>query len=145
MTSTTFRVLLYALVAATSPLALGATLAVLRSQHARINGLAFAIGFVATQAAVCLLAFAFDAASLAELDDGSHTIGSVLALVFGIALLCAAGYLRKHPGDAHAPGAAVTHRGAGHRHRARVRRSEAPQRDHRGRGDDLVRRPRARP
>ena len=97
MTSTTFRVLLYALVAATSPLALGATLAVLRSRHARINGLAFAIGFVATQAAVCLLAFVFDAASLAELDDSQHTIGSVLALLFGIALLCAAGYLWQHP------------------------------------------------
>jgi hypothetical protein len=96
MASTTFRVLLYALVAATSPLALGATLAVLRSQHARINGLAFAIGFVATQAAVCLLAFALDAASLTERDD-DHVIGSVLALLFGVALLCAAGYLWRHP------------------------------------------------
>ena len=109
MSSTTFRVLLYALVAATSPLALGATLAVLRSRHARINGLAFAIGFVATQAAVCLLAFVFDAASLAELDDSQHTFGSVarapvrhrVAVRRGLPLATPAPPRGEAPGPAH--------------------------------------------
>jgi Sap, sulfolipid-1-addressing protein len=97
MTSTTLRILLYALVAATSPLALAATLAVLRSKRGRINGAAFAIGFLVTQAAVCLLAFVFDAASLAQREDSQHTLGSFLALGFGIALLVTAAYLHRHP------------------------------------------------
>lgn len=42
------------------------------------------------------MAFAFDAASLAASEDSNHTLGSLLALAFGVALLMAAGYLYRH-------------------------------------------------
>jgi hypothetical protein len=94
MLDTAFRVVLYALVAATSPLALGATLGVLKSTRPRTNGIAFAIGFLVAQAAICLLAFAIGDASLAEPKNNHETIASLLALVLGLALLAAAAHVR---------------------------------------------------
>jgi Sap, sulfolipid-1-addressing protein len=94
MFETTFRVVLYALVAATSPLALGATLAVLKSTRPRINGIAFAIGFFAAQAIVLLLAFAIGDASFSEPKDNHETITSLVALALGVALLAAAAAVR---------------------------------------------------
>jgi Sap, sulfolipid-1-addressing protein len=94
MLDTTFRVVLYALVAATSPLALGATVAVLKSTRPRINGIVFAIGFLVAQAAVLLIAFAIGDASFAEPKNNHETIASLLALVLGLALLAAAAHVR---------------------------------------------------
>jgi hypothetical protein len=57
-THLTVRVLLFALVAATSPPALASVIVVLTSARGRLNGSAFAIGFVTGPAVFCLLAFA---------------------------------------------------------------------------------------
>jgi hypothetical protein len=97
MASLTLRVLLYALVAMMSPLALGATVAVLKSEHGRINGAAFALAFVAAQALVTMLAFAFDAASLPDLEGGHQTFTSIVALAVGVMLLATAAYVQRHP------------------------------------------------
>lgn len=94
MLDTVFRVVVYALVAATSPLALGATLAVLKSNQPRINGVAYAIGFLAAQAAVVLLAFAIGDASFGEPKNNHETFVSLLALAVGIALLATAVHVR---------------------------------------------------
>ena len=97
MIAVSFRILLYALVAATSPLALGATVAVLKSDHGRLNGAAFALAFVATQTLVTALVLAFDVASVPHLEDGHGTLGSVLALMVGVALLVTSAYVARHP------------------------------------------------
>ncbi|MEX1006796.1 MAG: GAP family protein [Acidimicrobiia bacterium] len=91
------RVVLYALVAATSPIALGATLAVLKSNRPRVNGSAFAIGFLLGQSAVCLLAFVIGDASIAEPKNKHETFESLLALAVGIALLATAAHVRSRP------------------------------------------------
>ena len=97
MIAVSFRILLYALVAATSPLALGATVAVLKSEHGRLNGAAFALAFVVAQTIVTALVLAFDVASVPELEDGHGTLGSLLALAVGIALLVTSAYVARHP------------------------------------------------
>jgi hypothetical protein len=94
MLDTTIRVVLYGLVAATSPLALGATLAVLKSKQPRINGSAFAIGFLAGQSAVIVLAFFVGDASIAEPKNNHETLVAILALGFGIVLLATAMHVR---------------------------------------------------
>jgi hypothetical protein len=97
MLDITVRVFVYGLVAATSPLALGATLAVLKSNHPRVNGSAYAIGFLVGQSAVVLLAFFVGDASFGEPKDNHETIESLLALLVGIALLATAARVRSHP------------------------------------------------
>ena len=97
MLETALRVVLYALVAATSPLALGATLAVLKSARPRSNGLAFAIGFLVGQSAICLLAFGIGDASLGEPKNNHETFQAILELVLGAALLAAAVHVWSRP------------------------------------------------
>jgi hypothetical protein len=97
MLETGLRVALYGLVAATSPLALGATVAVLKSTRPRINGIVFAIGFLVAQAAVLLIAFAIGDASFAEPKKNHETIASLLELAVGLALLAAAAHVRSRP------------------------------------------------
>jgi hypothetical protein len=96
MIHTAWRVFLYALVAATSPLALTSTLFVLRSGRPRINGLLYAGAFLVTQTFVLLLALALGVASVTHGDE-HQGIESGLAIVFGGLLLVAAFYLRAHP------------------------------------------------
>ena len=57
MLETTWRVLLFALIAGMSPIAIVSTLAVLTSRRGRTNGLVFAGGFILAQTAVFLAAF----------------------------------------------------------------------------------------
>ena len=116
MIETTFRVVLYALVAATSPLALGATLAVLKSTRPRINGLVFAIGFLVAQSVVLLAAFAIGDSSFAEPKDNHETITSLVALALGLALLATAAAVRSRPRVPR------EHRAAGPRTKAMVTR-----------------------
>jgi hypothetical protein len=116
MLETTFRVVVYALVAATSPLALGATLAVLKSTRPRINGVAFAIGFLVAQTVVLLLAFAIGDASFAEPKDDHETITALIALALGLALLATAVRVRSRARVPH------EHRSAGPRTKAMVSR-----------------------
>jgi hypothetical protein len=97
MPEAALRVVLYALVAATSPLALGATLAVLKSARPRSNGGAFAIGFLAGQSAMCLLAFGIGDASLGDPRNNHETFQAILELALGFALLAAAVHVWSRP------------------------------------------------
>jgi hypothetical protein len=100
MIHTAWRVFLYGLVAATSPLALTSTLFVLRTGRPRINGLLYAGAFLFTQTLVLLLALALGVASVTHGDE-HQGFESAFTLVFGGLLLFAAFYLRSHP-HAHA-------------------------------------------
>jgi threonine/homoserine/homoserine lactone efflux protein len=90
-----FEVLLYALIAAASPLALAAVLVVLRSGRGRLNGIAFAGGFVAGQAVIVLVAYAIGAASVDERGNGHSTLSALLELAVGVALLATAARVRQ--------------------------------------------------
>ena len=74
------RVLLYAVVAATSPLALALTLVVLRSGRGRLNGATFAIGFLFGQAAVCAITFVVGFASVPNRHRNHPTLISVIEM-----------------------------------------------------------------
>jgi len=89
-------VLLYSLLAAESPLTLAATLVVLRSDRPRLNGVAFALGFVGGQAVVYLLVFAFGIVSVGARDHGHDSLQGWIELAFAAALFVTAGYLRRH-------------------------------------------------
>lgn len=93
MVHTTWRVFLYALVAATSPLALTSTLVVLRSGRGRVNGTLYAVAFLSAETAVLILALALGVASITESGGADPTVQAV----FGVALLVAAFYLRRRP------------------------------------------------
>jgi Sap-like sulfolipid-1-addressing protein len=91
------NILLFALVSASSPLALGAALVVLTHGRSRINGVAFAIGFIAGQVACFLLAYGLGAFSL---PGGNHpALIAGFLIVFGAALLVMAVYVRRHRDD----------------------------------------------
>jgi flagellar biosynthesis protein FliQ len=96
MIHTAWRVFLYALVAATSPLALTSTLFVLRTGRPRINGLLYAGAFLFTQTLVLLLALALGVASVTHGDE-HQGLEVAVSLGFGGLLLFAAFYLRAHP------------------------------------------------
>lgn len=77
------RIVLYAVLAGLSPLALLSTLAVLSSGRGRLNGTVFAIAFLLSQSAVLLLAVFLSSA--ATPDNRNHTtFASVLELVLGL-------------------------------------------------------------
>ena len=96
MLHTAWRVFLYGLVAATSPLALTTTLLVLRSGRGRINGLLYATAFLLASTVMLLLVVGVGVAT-SFADDGHPRFQATLALTFGIALLAAAVYVRRHP------------------------------------------------
>src|SRR5882757_916795 len=93
----TLRVLLYAVVAATSPLALALTLIVLRSGRGRLNGAAFATGFVLGQSAICAVAFVLGFVAVPDRTRNHPTLISILELAFGAALLAASVHIRRSP------------------------------------------------
>jgi threonine/homoserine/homoserine lactone efflux protein len=86
---TASRILLFALVAGASPLAIVSTLAALSSRRGRTNGLALAIGFLLGQSAALLAAFFVGSAAQAGLDADDQA-AAVLELVIGLALLAVA-------------------------------------------------------
>jgi hypothetical protein len=83
----TTQTLLFALVAGLSPLALVATLAALGSGRGRVNGAAFAVGFLVTQSLVLLVAIGFGSAATSGRERGHETFAAGLELLLGIALL----------------------------------------------------------
>jgi len=85
---------LFALVAATSPLALASVLAVLTSGRGRINGLAFAIAFVAGQAVCFLLAFSLGVAASPDRHTRHPVLQGLFVMALGGALIAAAVYFR---------------------------------------------------
>jgi len=72
--SETTQIVLYALIAGLSPLALLATLAVLGSGRGRLNGSLFAVGFLLTQSAVLLVAFLLGATATPDRDHGHERL-----------------------------------------------------------------------
>ncbi|MBM3659618.1 MAG: hypothetical protein FJW95_08960 [Actinobacteria bacterium] len=100
MVQTAWRVFLYGLVAATSPLALTTTLVVLRSGRGRINGILYAGSFLAASAVVLLAVVAVGVATSFS-RDGHPAFQAALALAFGAALLYAAAFIRRHPHARH--------------------------------------------
>src|SRR5215471_18743947 len=97
MNSVPLQVLLYAFVAGASPVALGATLVVLGSRGGRWHALAFAVGVVIGQAALCAIAFVFGNAALPVGHHEHETARAVMELAFGIALLVAGGMAWSRP------------------------------------------------
>lgn len=94
----TTQILLYALVAGLSPLALLATLAALGSGRGRVNGFLFGIGFLLTQTTVLVLAIVLGSAATPNRERGHPTLAAALELVLGVALLFFASRLRLRSG-----------------------------------------------
>jgi hypothetical protein len=89
------RVLLYALVAAASPVALASALVAIGS--GRVKGAAFGIGFVLGQSAVLAIALAFGSITGLDETSGRGTLADVLELILGALLLAAARLARRGP------------------------------------------------
>ena len=96
MISATGHVLLYGVVAAISPLALTAMLAVVQSERPRTNGVAFLAGFLFGTAVACALGLKLGQAAV-DRPDSSATIKALAALFIGIALLVAGLRARRSP------------------------------------------------
>jgi Sap, sulfolipid-1-addressing protein len=86
---TAWRIFLFALVAAASPIAIVSTLAVLTSRRGRTNGIAFVTGFVLGEAAAFLAAFLVGSAATAD-REAHEQAATALELTFGLALLAVA-------------------------------------------------------
>ena len=95
MLETTWRVLVFALVAGLSPIAIVSTLAVLTSRRGRTNGVAFVTGFMLAQAAIFLGAFFVGSAATTDREGNEH-LAAALELAFGVALLAIAWPQRKN-------------------------------------------------
>ena len=89
------RTLLYGLIAAASPLAFAATVVVLRSRLARLNGTIFAAAFVLAGLGVVLAALAIGSAA-AKGPGGSDVFSAAAELALGALLLLAG--IRVHHG-----------------------------------------------
>jgi threonine/homoserine/homoserine lactone efflux protein len=98
------HIVLYGLVAATSPLALGATIVVLTSGRGRLNGTAFAIGVLVGQTLVIAL-LALLGAAWVPAGDPATTFRAILDLLLGAALLVAGRHVLRLPAPVpHPPG-----------------------------------------
>jgi Sap, sulfolipid-1-addressing protein len=89
------RILLYALVAGLSPLALLSTLAVLGSGRGRANGSAFGLAFLVTQSTVLLIAVLVGSAATPNRDERHETLAGLLEFALGAALLALAWRARR--------------------------------------------------
>ncbi len=78
------RILLYALVAAASPTALLATLAVLSSKRGRLNGIVFMAGFVLAQSIVLIVVYILGSTAN---DTPRDTVNAYVELAVGAALI----------------------------------------------------------
>jgi threonine/homoserine/homoserine lactone efflux protein len=93
---TSWRILLFALVAGLSPIAIVSTLAVLTSRRGRANGLAFAGGFMLGQSAAFAAAYLVGSAATTD-TEGNEQLAAGLELAFGIFLLAIAWPQRLRP------------------------------------------------
>jgi threonine/homoserine/homoserine lactone efflux protein len=93
---TSWRILLFGLVAGLSPIAIVSTLAVLTSRRGRANGLAFAGGFMVGQAAAFSAAYLVGSAATTDTEGNVH-VAAGLELAFGIFLLAIAWPQRRRP------------------------------------------------
>jgi len=92
---TASRILLFALVAGASPIAIVSTLAVLTSTRGRTNGIAFLVGFLLGQSAAFLAAFLVGSAATTDREENEN-VAAALELAFGAALLAIAWPQRRH-------------------------------------------------
>jgi threonine/homoserine/homoserine lactone efflux protein len=98
--SVPLQVVLYAFVAAASPVALGATLVVLGSRGGRWHALSFALGVVIGQALLCALAYAVGSATLPVGHHAHATARALLELALGVVLLVAGAIVWSRPTEA---------------------------------------------
>lgn len=95
MGETTSRILLFALVAGVSPIAIVSTLAVLTSRRGRTNGIVFVAGFMLGQTAAFLAAYLVGSAATADREENEQ-LAAALELAFGVGLLAIAWPQRRH-------------------------------------------------
>jgi threonine/homoserine/homoserine lactone efflux protein len=95
---TASRILLFAFVAAASPVALLATLAVLTSRRGRANGIAYVAGFLAGQSIAFLTALLIGSAATED-REGNNELAALLELAFGLLLLALAWPQRRRGSD----------------------------------------------
>lgn len=95
MAETASRILLFALVAAASPIALVSTLAVLTSRRGRSNGIAYVAGFLLGEAAAFLAAYLVGSAATTG-REANEQVAIGMELAFGVALLAIAWPQRRH-------------------------------------------------
>jgi threonine/homoserine/homoserine lactone efflux protein len=81
-----YRILLFALVAAASPVTLLATAAVLTSRRGRLNGTLYLVGFLLGQTTVFVVALLVGSAATADREH-NESVAAALELAFGIGLL----------------------------------------------------------
>jgi threonine/homoserine/homoserine lactone efflux protein len=106
---TASRILLFALVAGASPVAIVSTLAALSSRRGRTDGLALVAGFLLGQSVAFLAAFLVGSAAHTGLDPDDQT-AAALELAVGLALLAIAWYewRRRPAGPSHGTKALLT-------------------------------------
>lgn len=93
-----FHTVLFGILAGASALAAAAVVVVLRSEHSRLHGIAFAIGFLAAQALVCVLALWLGTDSVPRKGTAHAIAEALVQLLLGVALLVAALRVRRpHP------------------------------------------------
>jgi hypothetical protein len=102
LADTASRILLFALIAAASPVTLLATAAVLTSRRGRTNGTVYLVGFLLGQSIA--FAVAFLVGSAATNRDGNDELAAALELAFRIGLLAVAWPQRRAGADPDAGG-----------------------------------------
>ena len=95
MGETTSRILLFALVAGVSPIAIVSTLAVLTSRRGRTNGIVLVAGFMLGQTAAFLAAYFVGSAATTDREENEQ-LAAALELAFGAALLAIAWPQRRY-------------------------------------------------
>ena len=98
MAETASRVLVFALVAAASPVALLATAAVLTSRRGRTNGSLYMVGFLLGQSIAFVVALLIGSAATTN-PDGNEELAAALELAFGVGLLVLAWPQRHAPAE----------------------------------------------
>jgi hypothetical protein len=96
------RVLAYGLIAAASPLALAATIAVLKTHQARLNGFIFATTFLLGESIVLVVVITLGSAA-APGKGGSSTVAASFELLLGALLLLAARRTSRRPAGESSP------------------------------------------
>jgi threonine/homoserine/homoserine lactone efflux protein len=95
LADTASRVLVFALVAEASPVALLATAAVLTSRRGRTNGSLYMVGFLLGQSIAFVVALLIGSAATTN-PDGNEELAAALELAFGVGLLVLA-WPQRHP------------------------------------------------